>query len=134
LAALVGGQKFVMLRVERDEELIQQMIESATEFWYSSVESRIEPPVTERDTELLNKIYSNSDPSKVVEFESNDDAVLVRDLILTKEKLGIAKASHELAVNQIKDQMREAEQLIFQGQKVATWKADKNGKRTFKIV
>jgi hypothetical protein len=30
--------------------------------------------------------------------------------------------------------MKESETLMFQGQKVATWKADKNGKRTFKIV
>jgi putative phage-type endonuclease len=134
LAALIGGQKFVYYRIERNDELINAMIDYATEFWFGNVEPHIEPPVTERDTELLNKIYSNSDPSKTVEFDGNDDAVLVRDLLHTKERLGVAKSSHELAVNEIKDRMKQAELLMFQGQRVATWKADKNGKRTFKIV
>jgi putative phage-type endonuclease len=133
LAALVGGQKFVYHRIDRDDELIEQMIEAATEFWYSHVEPQVEPPVTERDTELLNAMWT-SDPSKTVEFDGNDDAILVRDLIQTKEKLGSAKSSHELAVNQLKDKMREAELVMFQGQKVATWKADKNGKRTFRVL
>ena len=132
LTALIGGQKFVYHRIERDELLTNQMVEEATEFWYNFIETGDEPPVTERDTELLNKIYV-ADPSKTLEFDGNDDAVLVRDLLYTKEKLGIAKSSHELAVNTIKDRMREAETLMFQGEIVATWKADKNGKRTFKI-
>ena len=133
LAALIGGQKYVYHRIERNDELINAMIEYATEFWYGQVQPKLEPPVTERDTELLNAIYGKSDPSKTVEFEGNDDAVLVRDLLYTKEKLGIAKSTHELAVNQLKDRMQDAETLVFQGQTVATWKADKNGKRTFKV-
>jgi hypothetical protein len=106
------------------------MIDYATEFWFGNVEPKLEPPVTERDTELLNKIYANSDPSKTVESE---DYLSVETLIWTKEQLTKAKSEHEFAANQIKDQMKNAETLMFQGQVVATWKSDKNGKRTFKV-
>jgi predicted phage-related endonuclease len=134
LTALIGGQKFVYHLIERDDELIEQMIEAATEFWYETLEPRIEPPVTERDTELLNQIYSATDPDKVVEFEGNDDAVIVKELMYTAERLDVAKKSNELVKNQIRDRMKDAELLMFQGQKIATWKADKNGKRTFRVL
>jgi predicted phage-related endonuclease len=123
----------VYYRIERNDELINAMIEYATEFWFGNVEAQVEPPVTERDTELLNKLYSNSDPSKTVEFDGNDDAVLVRDLLHFKERYDVAKQSKGAAENVIKDRMKEAETLMFQGKVVATWKADKNGKRTFKV-
>ena len=133
LTALIGGQKFIFHRIERDEMLTNQMVEAATEFWYNYVETGDEPPVTDRDTELMNMLYKQSDPSKTVEFDGNDDAVLVRDLLYAKERADLAKKNKELAENVIKDRMREAETLMFQGQIVATWKADKNGKRTFKV-
>jgi ABC-type multidrug transport system fused ATPase/permease subunit len=39
------------------------------------------------------------EPDKVAYLEGNDHAVLVRDLMSTKERLGTAKANHELAKN-----------------------------------
>jgi putative phage-type endonuclease len=133
LAALIGGQKFVYHRVERDESLIEEMIEAATEFWYGHVQPRIEPPVTDRDTELLNKMNMYSDPKKKLTLDGYDDELIVNALLYTKEKLGLVKNNHELAVNQLKDKMRDAEVAVFKGEPIATWKADKNGKRTFKI-
>jgi putative phage-type endonuclease len=134
LAALIGGQKFVCYRIERDEVLIEQMIEAATDFWYTHMVSGIEPAVTERDTELLSQIFGQVEPDKVAHLEGNDHAVIVRDLMSTKERLGTAKAAHELVMNRLKDIMREAELLMFQGEKIATWKADKNGKRIFRAM
>lgn len=133
LAALIGGQKYVIHKVERNEVLIQAMIDAATEFWYDNVQPKVEPPITAQDTELLNMMYKQSDPSKTVEFDGNDDAVLVRDLLYFKERHEVAKQSKAAAENVIKDRMKDAETLVFQGQTVATWKADKNGKRTFKV-
>lgn len=134
LAALIGGQKFVYHLVERDDELIAQMIDAATEFWFGNVEPRIEPPVTDRDTELLNMMYGTVEPDKIVYLEGNDDAVIIRDLLYTKERLTNAKATHEHTLNQLKDKLREGELIMFQGEKIASWKADKNGKRTFRVL
>jgi 5S rRNA maturation endonuclease (ribonuclease M5) len=78
-------------------------------------------------------MYGTVEPDKVITFEGNDDAVLVRDLMYTRERLGNAKATHELAVNQLKDKLRDGELIMFQGEKIASWKADKNGKRTFRV-
>jgi putative phage-type endonuclease len=134
LTALIGGQKFVYYHIERDDALIEQMIEAATEFWFGSVQPKEEPLVTDKDTELLNQIYGTVEPGKVLELEGNDDAILIRDLIYHGEKLDIAKRSREQAVNNLKDKMKDAELLTFGGERVATWKADKNGKRTFRVL
>ena len=132
LCALIGGQKFIYYKLERDDALIKQMLDAATDFWFGHVLDKVEPPVTERDTEILNQVFQ-VEPDKVAYLEGNDHAVLVRDLMVTKERLGTAKAAHELAKNRIKDVMMEAELLMFQGQKVATWKADIEGKRKFMV-
>jgi putative phage-type endonuclease len=134
LTALIGGQKFVYHLIERDDELIEQMIEAATEFWYETLEPRIEPPVTERDTELLNQMYSTTDPDKVVELSENQDASVFSDLMVWGDKLEMAKRNYEQLKNDLKDRMRDAELILYKGQRVASWKADKNGKRTFRVL
>lgn len=134
LAALVGGQKFIAHRIERDDEFINQMIETAIEFWFGKVLRHIEPEVTELDTELLNQIYSVTDPNKTLVLEGYDDEMIVNALKYTKDKLTRVKNNHELAVNGLKDKMRDAELATFNGEKIASWKADKNGKRTFRVL
>lgn len=134
LTALIGGQKFVYYHIERDDALIEQMIEAATEFWFGHVEPRVEPAVTDRDTELLNQIYGTVEPGKVLELEGDEGTAIVEELTYCGERLDIAKRSREQAINNIKDRMKEAELLTFNGERVATWKADKNGKRTFRVL
>jgi putative phage-type endonuclease len=132
LCALVGGQNFVYHRIERDELLINKMVEWATEFWFGNVQALVEPPVTAQDTELLNMMYSQSDPNKVIDFSSENDEQLISWLTGSTNRLADAKRNRENCINMIKDKMRDAEILTCRGEKVATWKADKNGKRTFK--
>lgn len=133
LAALVGGQKFISHRVERDDEFIQQMIEAATEFWFGHVEPQIEPDITERDTELLNQVYNSSDPEKILNLSSSDES-LVQDVREAKEQMDAADESYKLAVNRLKDKMRDAEMVLLEGEKIATWKPNKNGTRTFRLA
>ena len=134
LAALVGGQKFIAHRIERDDEFINQMIEAATEFWYGHVESEVEPEVTEKDTELMNIVYSKVEPDKVLSLDSEDDELLIQYLRGSHERLADAKRNHERAVNIIKDKMKDAEILLQFGEKIATWKMNKNGARTFRLI
>jgi hypothetical protein len=42
-AVLIGGQRFVTRRVERDEETIRGMVEQAREFWLRHVMQRMPP-------------------------------------------------------------------------------------------
>jgi putative phage-type endonuclease len=134
LTALIGGQKFVYHLVERDDALIEQMIDAATEFWFGNVLRRVEPEVTELDTDLLNQIYSSTDPNKTLVLEGYDDEMVVNSLKYTKQRLASVKNSHEHSKNVLKDKMRDAEVVMFNGEKIASWKADKNGKRTFIVL
>lgn len=137
LAALVGGQKFVCHRYERDEQLIAQMMEAATEFWYSHVEPRNEPPVTERDTELLNALHATSEPDKAVHLQSADDSYFAHFSEISehvKKQMQHAENAYDKHVNELKDIMKDAELLTVDGEKIATWKANKNGKRTFRLM
>ena len=134
LAALIGGQKFIYYRVERDEAFIQQMIESATEYWYANVEAKQEPPVSEKDTELLNQMFGRVDPGKIVNLSGAEFEQLTREAEFIKTGYQLAETQYDRLINHLKDLMKEAELLTVDGGKLATWKENKNGKRTFRLL
>ncbi|PGY33521.1 hypothetical protein COE09_31225 [Bacillus thuringiensis] len=61
-AALVGGNKFIIKEIERDDELIRYLVDIAKDFWLNHVE-KDEPPMfdgSEASTQLLKQLYSES--------------------------------------------------------------------------
>ena len=44
-AVLIGGQKFIWKKMERDQELIDMITEKLVEFWTENVEKEIEPAI-----------------------------------------------------------------------------------------
>lgn len=67
IACLIGGQKFVYKPIERDEELIQYMLNTATEFWENNVKKNEPPPMDGSDacTEYIKENYSESNGESV---------------------------------------------------------------------
>ncbi|WP_035430911.1 YqaJ viral recombinase family nuclease [Bacillus sp. UNC322MFChir4.1] len=62
IAVLIGGNKFVYKKIDRDEELIQYLIDIEKDFWINHVEKN-EPPMfdgSEASTELLKQLYPDS--------------------------------------------------------------------------
>lgn len=62
IAVLIGGNKFVYKKIEREEELIQYIIDIEKSFWQNHVEKN-EPPMfdgSEASAELLKHLYPNS--------------------------------------------------------------------------
>lgn len=45
IAVLIGGQKFIWKRIERDQELIDTITEQLVEFWETNVLGGIEPVI-----------------------------------------------------------------------------------------
>lgn len=133
LAALVGGQKFVYHRIERDEELIDRMIQASTDFWYTHVEPKVEPPVTERDTEILNEMYNTTDPDKIVNLTGERWHNIISETADIKQQLQSAEMKYELRCNQIKDLLKDGELITVDGERLASWKPNKNGKRMFRL-
>lgn len=124
IAVLIGGQKFRWKKVEFDQELFNQMIESARVFWEEFVQRKIAPiAVADDDDETLGLLYPNAN-DVIVKLEG-DNADHINKLI--EERLGGLEQAKlvEEEINslsaQIKQVIGEAQGLTT-GQYQATWK------------
>lgn len=132
VAVLIGGWDFQWRVLERDEALIESLIKIESDFWNGNVVSQIPPQVSYQDTDLLKQLHPLSTNSSVELSEAYYG--LIKNLIDSKDALEQAKDKHEGFKNQVKQMMGENELAIWQGEKLATWKTDKRGVRTFKII
>src|SRR5690606_3411152 len=62
IAVLIGGNKFVYKRIERDEEIIANLIKIESDFWNNHVVKRIppDPDGSETSTEFVKSLYPKS--------------------------------------------------------------------------
>lgn len=118
LAVLIGGQDFRIYTINRDDDLINDLLQAGAEFW-ELVQNKT-PPDPVSYAECV-KTWGNSDSALVVQA----DELLVNDL----EQMQFIKATvKELETQEdaIKARvllaMKEAETLTYQGVKVATCK------------
>ena len=58
IAVLIGGQKFQYSRIEFDQELFDQMVEAAKDFW-EKVQNDIPPAIMADDDETLKDLYGD---------------------------------------------------------------------------
>lgn len=67
LAVLIGGQRFLCKRVERDDELIQQLVEIERDFWENHVVPGVPPEMdgSPASTELVKRMYPMATRSKI---------------------------------------------------------------------
>lgn len=104
IGALVGGNQLAMIKRERDENIIKMIKSKVMGFW-SSIHEGVEPkPNFENDGEFISKLYSNTDPDKIIDLTENDETteeynnlvleytnIVKEEKILAKKKSG-AKA------------------------------------------
>ncbi|QRG70634.1 YqaJ viral recombinase family protein [Brevibacillus choshinensis] len=95
IAVLIGGNKFIYKRIERDDEIIQYLINLESEFWNNHVLTKIPPMVdgSEASTALLRNMYP------VGESESETELPLEADVIL--EQLEQAKQDEKVAIDRV---------------------------------
>lgn len=101
IAVLIGGNKFVYKKVERDEELIKYLIQVEKEFWENHVLNEIPPMFdgSEASTELLTHMYP-------VGLEDEKELPLAANGLIERYKE--AKAEEKKA----KEQLKEAENQL----------------------
>ncbi|PEP80710.1 hypothetical protein CN581_14555 [Bacillus toyonensis] len=78
VAVLIGGNKFVHKRIERDEELIQYLIDIEKDFWLNNVEKN-EPPMfdgSDASTELLKHLYPESIADSFVSLGKQEELLI----------------------------------------------------------
>ena len=127
VAVLLGGQKYKQYYIEKDQELINILIEKETDFWINHVEA-LEPPmadVTMDCTDLFNRLFpSDVTVEDVVDFSDSDIHLCIDVIEDAKEKIKAYEKVKEINENIIKDRMREFEKAKFHGGSIS-WKYSK---------
>ena len=110
LAVLLGGNKFEWQELYRDDEFIDMMIKTETEFW-QCVQNRTPPvnqPAGSKDySDLLSALYPTSEPT---EIELPPTATpFARELVELKKQLKLSEERKDYLETSIKEYMRENE-------------------------
>jgi putative phage-type endonuclease len=122
IAVLIGGNKFIYKKIERDEELIQYLIDIEKNFWENHVLKEIPPMFDGSDasSELLKVMYPEAVPETEIEL-SPEANKLIEALDQVNEELKQLETQKKEYENQIKAMMGENEKA-FAGERIITWK------------
>ena len=121
IAVLIGGNRFVYKRIERDEEIIRNLIKIEEDFWHNHVLKRIppEPDGSEASSEFLRQLYPTSN-GQAVDLPPDVES-LIQQYEQAAEEEKAAAARKEEAENKIKALLGEYEYGFWKDRKV-TWK------------
>lgn len=125
-ACLIGGQKFVIKRMERDEATIKEITDRCRAFWFDHVEKRVPPPATSpEDMQRLFPVdsgqYAEATPAALEDY--NEARALAEQADAIGAKLDATKARLKMTIG-------EASGLAIDGKPFITWKAPKASKKT----
>lgn len=109
IAVLIGGQKFTWKEVQRDEELIEMIIEAEKDFW-KMVEDKTPPALdgSSAAEKYLKEKYSNAEVGKIEKlgFEYEDK---IKNYFKLKKKKDLLDIQINEIENQIKFELKDAE-------------------------
>ena len=121
IAVLIGGQKFVWKEVQRDEELIQMIIEAEKDFW-KMVQDKTPPALdgSSAAEKYLSEKYSNAEVGKIEELglEFKDKIKIYFEL---KDQKDLLDTQIKEIENQIKFELKDAEIGFAPGYSIS-WK------------
>lgn len=122
VACLIGGQKFVYKRLERDDEMIGHLLEIGEDFWQQHVVAKLPPAIDGMDktTDWLNNYFA-SDPN-LVEIEVPEALPWVERYKAADEQCKLAKEAKSLAANNLRHLMGQRE-TIFCDKYQPSWKS-----------
>jgi putative phage-type endonuclease len=133
LCVLLGGWDLQWRVIERNDDLIKNLITIEHSFWHDNVLSKTPPAYSYQDTKLLGDKYPESQPGKHIEL-GEEHYELIQRVLLRKNTLEAAKNELETDKNIIKAMMGDNEMAWFQGEPIFTWKSNKKGVRSFRFV
>jgi len=122
VGCLVGGQRFLVRRVERDEEAIAMLIEREAQFWQLVQDGTPPPPDgSQASTDLLKRMYPQAAGGVVTLDHLGAD---LRERYDEARKHAKRWAEEEQALeNLIKDAMKDADVATLDGSPAFTWKS-----------
>jgi putative phage-type endonuclease len=121
VAALIAGHDFRLYTLERDEELIDALIEAEQDFWAHIMSCTPPDPVDLAD---VNRRWRRDAGSSI---EATEPVLFaVRELAAAKNRTLRAQEEEERLEFDIKKFMGEAAQLTYHNRTLVQWKSNKN--------
>jgi putative phage-type endonuclease len=134
IACLIGGNKFVWKEIQRDNELINIIINANDRFWNYNVKQNIAPPIdgSSAAEKFLKERYTDTDKDKVIDlkFEYKDK---IQHLIDLKEHKKAIETDIKEIENQLKYELKEAEMGLIDRFEV-NWKPIVSGRVDTKLL
>lgn len=126
VACLIGGQKYVMHRMERDEDTINSIRERCEAFWHDHVLKRVPPPAQTSDDVV--RLFP-ADSGEAVEA-TVDVLQAYNDARALREQIAKAETDLEAHIKTMKVAIGEASALTLGGKPLVTFKKAKDGEKT----
>ena len=122
IAFLIGNRKFDVKLIERNEEVIKQIVEKADYFWNTFVIPRIPPAPSgdESSGETLKAMYPKEEEGKVITLDVEKNLAVIENLA---GQIKDYVSQLEIEKQYIKSLMKEAEVAIC-GSKKIKWKEE----------
>ena len=127
IACLIMGIDFVIVKIERNEAVINDLIKIETDFWNNNVLKKVMPPPdgSEAAKDIINEIYTVTKSDDEVIDMSDDENKLTR-IDELEELIGNLKTEQEQLKQELMIRMGEFETGYIKDRKI-TWKMQ-NGK------
>lgn len=122
-AVLIGGQKFVWKKMERDQELIDMITEKLVEFWTENVEKEIEPAIDglKATSDFLTQRYLDTEDNQTelnAAFDEN-----IANLARLKGDKKIIEENITLLENELKQALGKSDATIgITPNNIVSWK------------
>lgn len=132
-AVLIGGQRYHQIEVERDQELIDMLIEDEAKFW-ERVKTGQPPAISgaEAESEVLKRLYPEALHREALPLESHA-AELVQQRQALKEQEKKVKADLAAVENKLKEMLGEYEAGEIDRVKIEWKNAQRTGVDTKKL-
>lgn len=122
-AVLIGGQKFIWKKMERDQELIDMITEKLVEFWTENVEKGIEPAIDglKATSDFLTQRYLDTEDNQTelnAAFDEN-----IANLARLKSDRKIIDENITLLENELKQALGKSDATIgITPNNIVSWK------------
>lgn len=123
IAVLIGGQKFVWKKMERDQELIDMITEKLVEFWTENVEKGIEPAIdgSKATSNYLTQRYLDTDENETELNSAFDEKIA--NLARLKGDKKIIEENITLLENELKQALGKSDATIgITPNNIVSWK------------
>ncbi len=122
-AVLIGGQKFIWKKMERDQELIDMITEKLVEFWTENVEKGIEPAIDglKATSDFLTQRYLDTDDNQTELNTLFDEKIA--NLARLKGDKKIIEENITLLENELKQALGKSDATIgITPNNIVSWK------------